>query len=210
MSGSRVAEGTGGWHRPGRGSGQSITGIPVARLRERISASTSAGEKGAETESSGASGTGALERWIRRKIEAEYRNADIMRGFILDGSHFVVQQYDPAPKTMPPTVKIPGADIGPLANDPTREAVDSMRGYSYQVLCSVLAWVDLSEGELLFLEGAEDFDHIAGDTATATQVRDTRGSGNITLRSKDTLQALKPLLVAPPAKPPIAESGFAI
>ena len=65
-----------------------------------------------------------------------------------------------------------------------------MRGYSYQVLCSVLAWVDLSEGELLFLEGAEDFDHIAGDTATATQVRDTRGSGNITLRSKDTLQAL--------------------
>ena len=65
-----------------------------------------------------------------------------------------------------------------------------MRGYSYQVLCSVLAWVDLSEGELLFLEGAEDFDHIAGDTATTTQVRDTQGSGNITLRSKGTLQAL--------------------
>ena len=189
MSGSRVAEGTGGRHWPRRGSGQSITGIPVARLRERISAN---GREGDETESSGASGTGAgaLERWIRRKIEAEYRNADIMRGFILDGSHFVVQQYDPAPRTMPPTVKTPGADIGPLANDPTREAVDSMRGYSYQVLCSVLAWVDLSEGELLFLEGAEDFDHIAGDTATATQVRDTRGSGNITLRSKDTLQAL--------------------
>ena len=113
-----------------------------------------------------------------------------MRGFILDGSHFFVQEYDPAPKTMPPAVKTPGADIGPLASDPAREAVDSMRGYSYQVLCSVLAWVDLSEGELLFLEGAEDFDHIAGDTATATQVRDTRGSGNITLRSKDTLQAL--------------------
>ena len=113
-----------------------------------------------------------------------------MRGFILDGSHLVVQQYDPAPKTMPPTVKTPGADIGPLANDPTREAIDSMRGYSYQVLCSVLAWVDLSEGELLFLEGAEDFDHIAGDTATTTQVRDTQRSGNITLRSKDTLQAL--------------------
>ena len=92
--------------------------------------------------------------------------------------------------TMPPTVKTPGADIGPLANDPTREAVDSMRGYSYQVLCSVLAWVDLCEGELLFLEGAEDFDHIAGDTATTTQVRDTQGSGNITLRSRDTLQAL--------------------
>ena len=54
-----------------------------------------------------------------------------------------------------------------------------MRGYSYQVLCSVLAWVDLSEGELLFLEGAEDFDHIAGDTATTTQVRDTQGSGNV-------------------------------
>ena len=91
---------------------------------------------------------------------------------------------------MPPTVKTPSADIGPLVNDPTREAVDSMRGYFYQVLCSVLAWVHLSEGELLFLEGAEDFDHIAGDTATTTQVRDTQGSGNITLRSKGTLQAL--------------------
>lgn len=91
---------------------------------------------------------------------------------------------------MPPTVKTPGAEIGPLANDPTREAVDSMRGYSYQVLRSVLAWVDLSEGELLFLEGAEDFDHIAGDTATTTQVRDTQGSGNVTLRSRGTLQAL--------------------
>lgn len=123
-------------------------------------------------------GRGALERPIHRKIEAESRNADIMRGFTLDGSPFVVQRYNPAPKTMPPTVKTPGADIGPLANDPTREAVDSMRGYSYQVLCSVLAWVDLSEGELLFLEGAEDFDHIAGDTATATQVRDTRGSSS--------------------------------
>ncbi|MDP6876126.1 MAG: hypothetical protein QF521_21585, partial [Alphaproteobacteria bacterium] len=78
----------------------------------------------------------------------------------------------------------------PLVNDPAREAVATMRGYSYQVLCSVLAWINIPEGEVLYLEGAEDLDQVYGDDATTTQVKDTRGSGNVTLRSAGALEAI--------------------
>ena len=42
----------------------------------------------------------------------------------------------------------------PLVNDPAREAAASMRGYWTQVWRSVLAWIDLGDGERLYLEGA--------------------------------------------------------
>jgi len=38
-----------------------------------------------------------------------------------------------------------------------------MRGYSYQVLRSVLVWIELGDDEILYLEGAEDLDRISGD-----------------------------------------------
>lgn len=50
-----------------------------------------------------------------------------------------------------------------LVNDPAREATDTMRGYSYQVLRSVLVWIELGDDEILYLEGAEDLDRISGD-----------------------------------------------
>ena len=65
-----------------------------------------------------------------------------------------------------------------------------MHGYSYQILRSVLAWIDLPNKQLLYLEGAEDLDQIAGNTAITTQIKDTGRSGNITLRSAGTLQAI--------------------
>jgi len=78
-----------------------------------------------------------------------------------------------------------------LRTDTDREAVDSMRGYSYQILRSVEAWIDLAHGEMLVLEGAEDLDKLGDDgTATAEQIKDTSGSGNITLRSKNLLEAI--------------------
>lgn len=72
-----------------------------------------------------------------------------------------------------------------------REAVDSMRGYSYQILRSMEAWIDLADGEVLVLEGAEDLDRLGDDgRPTAEQVKDTAGSGNVTLRSANVLEAI--------------------
>lgn len=65
-----------------------------------------------------------------------------------------------------------------------------MRGYSYQVLRSVLSWIELPEGDVLYLEGAEDLDQVAQSSATTTQIKDTRSSSNVTLRSSTVLKAI--------------------
>ncbi|MDK1390018.1 hypothetical protein QN224_32385 [Sinorhizobium sp. 8-89] len=81
-------------------------------------------------------------------------------------------------------------DPRPLINDPAREAVDTMRGYSYQILRSVEAWLGLGDGEILVLEGAEDLDQIGPGYVVTEQVKDTAGTGNLTLRSANALSAI--------------------
>ena len=78
--------------------------------------------------------------------------------------------------------------IQPLQADPKRQAHNQLRGYLYQIWHSVDAWLDLVEDEVLYLEGAEDFDRISDDTATATQVKHTQH--NITLRSQEVNDAI--------------------
>ncbi len=79
----------------------------------------------------------------------------------------------------------------PLKGSAKREAVDSLRGYSYQILRSIESWIDLPDGAILVLEGAEDLDRIEETgAATVEQVKDTSGSGNVTLRSESVLEAL--------------------
>jgi tetratricopeptide (TPR) repeat protein len=51
----------------------------------------------------------------------------------------------------------------------------------------------LKESEVVFLEGAEDFDIHEGDTVEATQVKDTARSGSITLRTPDVLKTINNL-----------------
>ena len=77
-----------------------------------------------------------------------------------------------------------------LEADKKRQAIDSIRGYVYQAYQSVLAWIRLRESEILFLEGAEDFDVHRPDGVTTTQVKDTAVSGSITLRSSDAIDAI--------------------
>jgi hypothetical protein len=77
-----------------------------------------------------------------------------------------------------------------LVGDKRRQATDSIRGYVYQAYQSVLAWMRLRKDEVLFLEGAEDFNVHSADGVTATQVKDTAGSGTLTLRSGDAVSAL--------------------
>lgn len=78
----------------------------------------------------------------------------------------------------------------PLTNDPAREAVGSLRGYSYQMLRSIDAWLDLAEGEILVLEGAEDLDRVSPHRVVVEQVKETVRSGNITLRGANALAAI--------------------
>jgi hypothetical protein len=61
----------------------------------------------------------------------------------------------------------------PLHAQTRRQAVNSIGGTLYQIWQSVLTWVTLAESEILYLEGAEDFDVAGSDRARAVQVRRT-------------------------------------
>ena len=76
----------------------------------------------------------------------------------------------------------------PLNANSKRQAHAQLKGYLYQIWHSVNAWLDLADDEVLYLEGAEDFDKISGDIATATQVKHTQH--NITLRSQEVIEAI--------------------
>ena len=75
-----------------------------------------------------------------------------------------------------------------LKANPKRQAHNQLRGYLYQIWHSVDAWLDLADNEILYLEGAEDFDRVSDNTATAVQVKDTQHK--ITLRSKEVNDAI--------------------
>ncbi len=76
-----------------------------------------------------------------------------------------------------------------LEHDLSREASDSMRGFRFQLLCSVKEWLNLKDGQRLYLECAEDFDTVSSTEATTTQVKDTP-SQRLTLRSPDVVAAI--------------------
>jgi len=81
----------------------------------------------------------------------------------------------------------------PIIHDLKREATSSIRGYVYQAYQSILTWMRLKESEVLFLEGAEDFDLHEGNVVETTQVKDTAKSGAVTLRSPDVLKSINNL-----------------
>jgi len=78
----------------------------------------------------------------------------------------------------------------PLVGDPKREAADSGRGFIYQYWQTVWRWIRLEPNELLFIEKAADFDVVAQQAAEAVEVKDTVGSGPITLNSENVLRAI--------------------
>ena len=55
-----------------------------------------------------------------------------------------------------------------LPGDPRRQAVHSIEGTVYQAWCSIDAWLRLnSPDEVIYLEGAEDFDIVRSDGGIA-------------------------------------------
>jgi tetratricopeptide (TPR) repeat protein len=76
----------------------------------------------------------------------------------------------------------------PLKGSPERQAVAAIAGFLYQIWQSVFSWITLEPSEVLYLEGAEDFDIIAPDQSIAVQVRHT--SAPITLGTAKTITAI--------------------
>ena len=81
------------------------------------------------------------------------------------------------------------ANITP-EGDAARQAVDSLRGYAYQALATALAWLDIDENGRLYLEVAEDYAIVAKKALGAVQVKDTAGSGSVTLNSVSVRNAV--------------------
>lgn len=80
--------------------------------------------------------------------------------------------------------------IKELPGDSRRQAVPSIRGIVYQAWCSIDSWLRISDGnEVIYLEGAEDFDVVRENDARAVQVRNT--ASPISLGSSKALNALK-------------------
>lgn len=71
-----------------------------------------------------------------------------------------------------------------------RQAVHVLRGYAYQCVAAALEWVDLSEKGRLYLEVAEDYAILADTALHATQVKDTKKSGAVTLNSAGVRKAI--------------------
>ena len=74
--------------------------------------------------------------------------------------------------------------------DVARQAVASLKGYAFQLYGSVLAWLELKDGEDLFLEVAEDYAVVAREALKAVQAKETRASGSVTLNTADVKDAI--------------------
>ncbi len=91
--------------------------------------------------------------------------------------------------------------------DAARQAIAALRGYAYQLHQSAAAWIKLSANDQLYLEVAEDFAEVArsadqlGAILTATQVKDTRDSGSVTLNSADVRLAVQHLFALQETNP---------
>lgn len=90
----------------------------------------------------------------------------------------------------------------PLAADAARQAVASTTGTLYQLWCSIDAWLRLtSADEVIFLEGAEDLDHVGNDQATSSQLKhETSGLSLNNQRAHEVLENFWKLIQREPVR----------
>ena len=81
--------------------------------------------------------------------------------------------------------------LGPPNADSARQAIHAIRGYEYQILAAALAWVDLEENGVIYLEVAEDYAHVVNGDIEAVQVRARRSSGAVTLNTSGVRDAIE-------------------
>jgi len=78
----------------------------------------------------------------------------------------------------------------PLPGDPRRQAVYSIQGTVYQAWWSIDAWLRLTNpDEVIYLEGAEDFDIVKSDSTIAVQVK--KHAASISLGTAKAHEALE-------------------
>lgn len=78
----------------------------------------------------------------------------------------------------------------PLPGDPRRQAIYSIQGTVYQAWWSIDAWLRLTNAdEVIYLEGAEDFDIVKSDSAIAVQVK--KHAASISLGNAKAHEALE-------------------
>ena len=75
-----------------------------------------------------------------------------------------------------------------LHGDPRRQAVATIEAYDYQIWSTLEQWLKLGPDEVLYLEGAEDFDVCGPSRSQASQVK--HSPTNISLVSKDVQDAI--------------------
>ncbi len=77
-----------------------------------------------------------------------------------------------------------------LSGNIRRQAVPSIRGIVYQAWCSIDAWLRLTTADqIIYLEGAEDFDVVRSDGAITVQVKHNKVS--ISLGTAKAIEALE-------------------
>jgi hypothetical protein len=82
--------------------------------------------------------------------------------------HIFTQNLLPNDETLSGIAGLPA----PLPGDPRRQAVYSIQGTVYQAWRSIDAWLQLTNpDEVIYLEGAEDFDIVKSNNAIAVQVK---------------------------------------
>ncbi len=83
----------------------------------------------------------------------------------------------------------PPSQMQPLPRTPEREALGAMGGYDYQVWRSIESWLMLPDGEVLFLEGAEDIDRVNSAETVTVQVKRTQDG--VSLNSQNARDAIR-------------------
>jgi hypothetical protein len=83
-----------------------------------------------------------------------------------------------------------GTDVLIPKGDVARQAVDSLRGYAYQVTAAALAWIDIEATSRIYLEVAEDYAVVAKGAIDAVQVKDTQASTKVTLNTESVRDAI--------------------
>ena len=101
-------------------------------------------------------------------------------------------EYIPDPYLLPNDETLSGiAGLpAPLPGDPKRQAIYSIQGTVYQAWWSIDAWLRLTNpDEVIYLEGAEDFDIVKSDSAIAVQVK--KHAASISLGTAKAHEALE-------------------
>jgi conflict system STAND superfamily ATPase/Cap4-like dsDNA endonuclease family protein len=69
-----------------------------------------------------------------------------------------------------------------------RVAAPTIRGFHYQFLHAVFAWLELKDNQTLLIEGVEDFDIIDENKKSVVQIKDKKAA--LTLRSNDAIDSI--------------------